>query len=291
LTEQQILEWADAHHARTGQWPHHKSGSIEEAPDETWGRVNGALDRGLRGLSGGSSLAQLLAEKRNVRNSVNLPALSVDQILAWADAHHERTGRWPIRNTGLIEDSSEETWAGINTALIRGARGLPGSSSLSQLLADNRGVPNVQNLPRLSVTRILAWADAHHECTGKWPTRNSGRIEGSANETWARVDAGLIQGRRGLPGGSSLAQLLAEHRGARNRTNLPDHTEEQILLWGDAHHQRTGKWPTADSGVVVDAPGENWKTIDQALRLGCRGLPGGTSLARLIQERRSKPTS
>jgi hypothetical protein len=286
LTEQQILLWVDAHHARTGQWPNHHSGRIEEAPDESWGRVNGALARGLRGLPGGSSLAQLLAEQRAVRNLASLPSLSVDQILAWADAHHARTGRWPIRKSGVIEGAAGETWAGINTALIRGRRDLPGDSSLTQLLSDHRGVPNIQKLPRLSVSKILEWADSHYERAGKWPTSNSGQIENTLGETWVRVDAALMTGRRGLAGGSSLAILLAEHRGARNRRSLPDHTVEQILRWGAAHLQRTGKWPTADSGDVLDAPGENWKTIDQALRIGCRGLPGGSSLARLVNEYR-----
>ncbi len=291
LTKENILAWADSHHNRTGQWPTHKSGPIEETSGETWGRVNTALEKGLRGLHGGCSLAQLLATARDVRNFMMLPPLSVDQILAWADAHHDRTGQWPKRIAGSIGDAPGETWAGINTALIRGRRGLAGGVSLTQLLEQHRGVPNIQARPTLSRNQILVWADIHHQRSGKWPTSESGAIEFAPDESWNRIDAALLHGRRGLAGRSSLAQLLAEHRGARNRTSLPDHTEEQILLWGDAHRQRTGKWPTADSGFVVDAPGENWKTIDQALRIGCRGLPGGSSLARIFNEHRSNPAS
>jgi hypothetical protein len=34
---------------------------------------------------------------------------------------------------------------------------------------------------------------------------------------------------------------------------------------------------------VDHAPGEKWANIDQVLRLGVRGLPGGDSLARLLR--------
>jgi hypothetical protein len=47
-----------------------------------------ALRLGLRGLPGGSSLARLLDEQRRVRNVKNLPPLTEEQILAWADEHH-----------------------------------------------------------------------------------------------------------------------------------------------------------------------------------------------------------
>jgi hypothetical protein len=66
----------------------------------------------------------------------------------------------------------------------------------------------------------------------------------------------------------------------------PPLTVGQILAWADAHHARTGEWPTAFSGPVADAPGEKWDYLDQALRNGHRGLPGGDSLPRLLDRRR-----
>jgi hypothetical protein len=57
---------------------------------------------------------------------------------------------------------------------------------------------------------------------------------------------------------------------------------EQILAWADAYRARTGRWPTARSGPVPEAPGETWSGIDRGLRVGGRGLPGGYSLARLL---------
>jgi hypothetical protein len=93
-------------------------------------------------------------------------------------------------------------------ALRRGTRGLPGGSSLPQLLAKARGVRNTSGLPRLSEGQILAWARAHQRLTGEWPRYNSGPIESSGGGTWGGINMALVKGMRGLKGGSSLAKLL-----------------------------------------------------------------------------------
>src|SRR5207253_1820957 len=49
------------------------------------------------------------------------------------------------------------------------------------------------------------------------PTEKSGSIVGTPGETWKAVHLALAQGLRGLPPGSSLAQLLAGMR-RRQRT-------------------------------------------------------------------------
>jgi hypothetical protein len=72
LTVEQILAWADAHHARTGRWPHAGSGPVEGAPGEVWGNVNAALYDGHRGLPGGDSLARLL-DRRRARGPGRVP--------------------------------------------------------------------------------------------------------------------------------------------------------------------------------------------------------------------------
>jgi hypothetical protein len=69
----------------------------------------------------------------------------------------------------------------------------------------------------LTVEAILAWADAHHAATGKWPGVNSPALGLPDGEKWKHLDRALRQGDRGLPGGSSLARLLVERREARRR--------------------------------------------------------------------------
>src|SRR5262249_30272121 len=105
LTEGQSLAWADRHHERTGAWPKVLSGPILDAPSETWSGIDHALSRGSRSLPGNSSLARLLEEKRGVRNKQNLPPLTEDQILKWADAHKDRTGEWPRRVAGPVHEA------------------------------------------------------------------------------------------------------------------------------------------------------------------------------------------
>lgn len=222
LTVAQILAWADAHYHQTGRWPGVLSGPIAQATGETWVAIDSALRTGARGLRGGTSLPKLLSKRRHVRNKVHPRRLTVRNILSWADAHHQRTGKWPHRGDGPIRGAEDETWAGVDWALQHGGRGLRGGSSLIRLLAKHRGVYHRLQIPRLTVRKILRWADAHHKRTGKWPKRNSGPIVGVDRESWATVDSALCRGARGLRGRSSLARLLAKHRGAlRNRGHLP----------------------------------------------------------------------
>jgi hypothetical protein len=100
------------------------------------------------------------------------------------------------------------------------------------------------------------------------------------------MEDALRCGLRGLPGGSSLALLLLERRGVRNHVHLAPLKLRDIRRWARAHRQRTGTWPTALSGPIPEAPGENWNAVNQALYNGSRGLPGGSSLARLLKQRR-----
>lgn len=277
-----ILRWADAHHRRTGKWPTVTSGPVVDCPGETWAGIHGALAGGYRGLRGTGSLARLLEARRGYRNRANLPRLTVAQILKWADAHHRRTGRWPTRHSGPIRGAPGETWLKIETALGKGHRGLPRNSSIARLLAEHRGRRNLKALPRLTIAQILTWADAHHRRTGRWPGMASGPVVGAPGENWRNIENSLRRGDRGLPGDLTLAGVLSEHRGVRNTRRLPRLTERQILAWARAHRRRTGRWPTRESGAVVEAPGETWRNLDTALYKGLRGFPGQSSLARLF---------
>jgi hypothetical protein len=278
----QILAWADAYHEKAGRWPRISSGRVPRVRGETWRRLDGALRYGLRGIPGGSSLPRLLAEERGARYQRCLPRLTQKLILEWADAHHRRFGRWPTTESGAIVDAPGETWKAIDHALRLGMRTLPGDSSLARLLEAKRGVRNIQTLPRFSKKLILAWADAHHRRTGVWPTKADGPIHGARGETWAIVNTALQAGRRGLPGGSSLTRLLARHRGVRNPKSPPGLTLRRILAWADAHHSRTGLWPTRNSGAIPEATGETWAMVDRALRQHRRGLNSRLSLYRIL---------
>jgi superfamily II DNA or RNA helicase len=284
LSHNQILRWADRYHNKHGEWPTQYSGSIE-GTGEVWNGIQHSLRTGRRGLPGGETLAGLLAVHRGVRNRKDLPRLTIKQILRWADDHRRRARKWPTKHSGPIPNT-HENWYAINGALQLGSRGLAGGVTLPQLLKKHRGVRNRGQLAPLSVAMILLWADAHFRETGRWPQQKSGRIAGT-EEIWSAVDRALATGTRGISKKTTLAALLQEHRKVRNVRALPALSPKLILDWADSHMARTGKWPQQQSGTVYGTD-EKWSSIDAALANGGRGLKGGSSLARLLWERRGK---
>jgi hypothetical protein len=278
-----ILKWADEHVRDTGCWPNTSSGPVRANRNESWRRIDHALRVGDRGLPGGDSLPRLLARERGARNHKALPPLDVEEILAWAKDHKARSGAWPNLHSGPISVAPGETWAAVDTALRGGGRGFPGGSSLAKLLARRLGARTRAGIGRLTFRRILTWADDHHARTGNWPHCGSGAVLAAPGENWKAIDTALRMGCRGLADGSSLARLLTLRRGVRNRAALPRLSVEGIRCWAAAHRARTGRWPTGETGPVVDAPGETWKGIEMAMFKGRRGLPGGLTLARLRQ--------
>jgi hypothetical protein len=148
---------------------------------------------------------------RTVEGTTAKPPLTIDGILKMMDDHEKRTGSWPNRQSGTVP-GTEEKWGNINQALAVGMRGLPGGSSLPQLLQEHRGVRNIQDLPPLTIKWILEMMDDHEKRTGSWPNRQSGTVPGN-EEKWGNINQALAVGMRGLPGGSSLAKLRRKHFG------------------------------------------------------------------------------
>jgi hypothetical protein len=214
LTEQDVLQWADAHFVRTGQWPRVKSGPIVDSPmkGDSWDQIDVALAKGLRGLPGGTSLAKLLVQHRGARRIS--PPLTESLIVKWAGDFFAQHGRWPIAESPLDGLPPGESWKAIDASLRNGSRGLSAGSSLARLLAARQGVRNRQALGKLTEAQIVAWAKSHHRRTGVWPKRNSGPIpeSPSTGDEWKHIDAALWQGRRGLPGRITLGGLLKRAR-------------------------------------------------------------------------------
>jgi hypothetical protein len=289
LSEPTIREWAEAYFDEHGRWPYQHAGLIPNSGGLTWMAVDNALRVGPKGLPGGSSLAVLLRKRRGSIRNVHSTPLTKKRILQWADAYHDRTGRWPTARSGEIPEAPGATWQAVMTALHSGYRGFRGGVTLGQFLAKYRGAPlQKKRRQRLTVAEVLEWADTHHARRGRWPIKCDVTIPGSAGETWSSVAAALFQGRRGLPRGS-LAKLLRNHRRVRNMKDLAPLTYRQILKWADGHHRRTGKWPKRGSGPIPGTEGETWSTVCAALYAGSRGLKDGISLTRLLHKERGVP--
>jgi hypothetical protein len=223
-------------------------------------------------------------KKLKPRYTNGKPLLTTAMILEWADSYHERIGRWPTRNSGRIAGALGLKWATVNSALEKGYRGFNKGGSLAKLLAEHRGYRHNFITPRLNLALILSWADAHKGRTGKWPDKHSGKIADAPGETWGAVDRALYTATPGITRQTTLAALLAKKRNRNSRRHQPPMTEDKIVKWAEAYHTLYGVWPTRDMGPVGNT-GETWATVDTALRQGVRGLPGGSSLYRLLKQR------
>jgi hypothetical protein len=214
LRIEQILKWADQHFEEHGRYPNVNSGLVTVTGGETWRRLDESLCRGYRGLpkKPRSSLAQLLQKRRGVRNSEFPPKLSLNQIAKWASIHHSKTGKWPRAHSGAINSVPGETWLAVDMALRKGKRGLAKGGSLAKFLDQRFGVRNLAELPRFTVKKVLAWADAYRTRNGRRPAAKSGPIPEAPGETWLAVDKALHKGSRGFRGKQSLSQLLDRYR-------------------------------------------------------------------------------
>jgi hypothetical protein len=131
-----------------------------------------------------------------------------------------------------------------------------------------------------------AWGmKAVHGCKTKWDRKDAEAIARLLKGGNFPLAYAYPKERRGLrdllrvPGGSSLPKLLDQH--CRQTFGKVQLTVRQVMSWMKQHQKRTGQWPVISSGEVLDAPGENWRSIDMSLRFGNRGLPAGLSLRRL----------
>ena len=62
--------------------------------------------------------------------------------------------------------------------------------------------PTMQRCVHRTFTKIMAWAKAHHQRDGRWPSVRSGWVRDVPGETWNGVNQALTTGTRGLAGGS-----------------------------------------------------------------------------------------
>jgi hypothetical protein len=63
------------------------------------------------------------------------PPYDLELIKQSIFAHRQATGEWPTLSSDLLHGpyAGKQTWQGINGALSKGMRGLPGGSSVASL--------------------------------------------------------------------------------------------------------------------------------------------------------------
>jgi hypothetical protein len=254
--------------------------------DENWSTINGALNHGCRRLPGNDSIAKLLERNGRKTNLLNQHNLTEDIILEACDKYNTITGKWPIAITkDLVPGLPNETWKSIESALRYGYRGLLGKCSLAKLLHKNGRKLNKRE-QSLDENYILTACDKYYKKNGMWPTqRTKDPVPGLSGESWKNIQQALRSGLRGLPGNSSLAQLLDEGGRRVNHLAQPPLTKDIIINACNEYYNLTNKWPTQiTKDPVPGLPNNTWRSVDACLRVGSRGLLGGTSLSKLLKK-------
>lgn len=223
--------------------------------------------------------------------------LEETQIIDWAKQHIAAYGKKPGKHTGIVEFAEGEhkgvTWAAIDIALKKGMRGLPGKSCLVKLIKEKLGIRSYHNPPALPTQLIIDWITSFINKHDRKPNKLDGPIEFAEGEylgeTWSSIDMALWRGGRGQPGKSSLASLIQENFGIKNHLDLPVLSAKLILDWVKQYIDVHGKKPHRTSGVIEPVSEEHkgitWTIVNTALEVGTRGLPGGSSLAKLIDNK------
>lgn len=289
LTCDFIVERAREFSAKNGCPPSVLSGDVEGGFDgDSWAGYNICLAKGYRGLPKSGSLATLLNERCGYVYQFHKPDLTYEYVLEMAEKHKERTGKWPGQKTGPIVDGHEgDTWAQYERLLCDGGRGLPGGSSLAKLINTKHNHVHDKNKAPVTEDFIVERAKEFFAKNDRYPRIKEGPVEGGhPGDTWNGYDRALYEGLRGLPGGTSLFELLSTRLGAKNHLNKPRLSEDFIVERAREYLASTGKRPTLNSGPVTGGnDGDTWKAYEMALRLGLRGLPGNSSLSKLLKSR------
>jgi hypothetical protein len=166
--------------------------------------------------------AELLSQflKRNLWRLHRFPLLRPPALAVAVQPPGFRRHDGPLRPRqvtplGVQRNDQRQRPGVVAAVLLDRHRGLPGGDTLSRLLLrvvgpcvlDARAIAP-PDLPPLTARCVLAWARAHRRLTGRWPGPKSGAVAGRPGETWKAIDRALLEGRRGLPPGGSLAAPL-----------------------------------------------------------------------------------
>jgi hypothetical protein len=103
-----------------------------------------------------------------------------------------------------------------------------------------------------------------------------------------QADGELYQksnGGRELAGGSSLSQLIEKRFAIKRQEYGPSLTEEAILDLVKSHIAKYDKKPNCKTGAVEGQKNLTWSAITRRLEIGASILQGGSSLAKLIEDK------
>lgn len=145
---------------------------------------------------------------------------------------------------------------------------------------------SARSFEQLSEDSIWAEMLEYKRINGKFPTDKTKCT--CKFGLWKTIGIALFTGSRGLPGGSSLAKLRRRNTGIdTGRKSGISLTED--LVWQEilAFKKANGIFPSTNTKPKTSF-GITWSAMSGNLSSGYYGLPGGSSLAKLIEARTGK---
>ncbi len=257
------------------------------------------------------------------------PPLDIDLIKQSLLAHKEATGEWLTahkkgtngkKGSYVLEHGSladQITVGALDSNLAKGFRSLLGGSSIVKLneeLAKQNNLIFVNNLNRKDLDPELMKDSllAHYKATGNWLRNHMVGTNGKkgsyvlehghyAGQLVSVLQGALSKGLRGLPVGSSIAQIneeISDQNGLdyinkQNQENLDLDLIKESLL---EHRQVTGEWLSSSKKEATGKKGSyvleygyyarkmTANTLENSLYRGSRGLLGSSSIAQLNEE-------
>ena len=277
LVKDIIQEYYD----KNGKIPHRRvEGYIEFLPyKETWYCINAALRHGIRGVDQKTSIRKLSEELGLVSSKADL---SIEDIKL---AISEYTKENSVRPSSSSGDASmyfddEESWAGINSALSSGGRGLGTSTSL-RLLCKDMGL--IQDLSRENTIDAIT---RYKQDNGKCPSSRSGDATKyfGFKTNWSFVSSAFEIGSvDGVEDGTNFIEFMVKNnlKDKKDEINL-EIVKKAILKF----HEETKTCPTKRSGDATEyfEFKTNWEVVDDRLRHKICGIEEKTSLSNICIE-------
>ena len=189
------------------------------------------------------------------------------------------------RANRFLSSSARRDLASYHLGLPRSDRGLPDGSSLARLWPVSAGLATIWAYRRSKFRKSFAGLIPTTPATAPGRNANPDPFPKPRARRGYACWSQLSKGRRRLPGGESSACLLG--RGGANCYRRPSADRGPDSYVGRRPSRTNGRLAQRTVGPIPEAPWEGWRrNVDAALRKGVRGLPGGSSLAQLLRQRR-----
>lgn len=264
ITSNLILVLVEAYRAENdGEFPYRESGKVAGL-NMTWTQLDNALRQG------GKSLAKWLGKR--YPEFVEVPE---HRLLAWVEAYARENDRaLPAQQSGEIFGTGW-TWHLVDRALRSGAWSWAKAGGLSAWLDATFPAERF-----LTPENVRAWADAHLDTHGTFPTKESAlRVAEGSCWTWQRIHGAMMAGSYGWPEKLSLARWFD-----REYPDLRMLTPDNLHAWVTDYVARHCRYPTEQSfEPAAHGAHWNWAEIDTALKRESAGWKGRTTLASWIE--------